>query len=340
MASETTSTSQAALIATELISPTAIAAHLPRMVLSGLVCRDSMDGAGSNQKRFPVESDLGASSAGVEAVDATPTVEVGMGSSINLSPTEGVLDMALITDDTVMRRLGGTPFQTVRAVFEQGSVQQRMALLAPDIRRLIKRGMQKIEADGLSALLAAPSTHTGTTNTDLSALACLQAINQHKVNQPHRPPSEWAFLLPPAGVHHLNVESLLTSSVMGGTAGVLWGNVVDFSIANRPGDGFMQNGLIGSILQYPVYEYDNELKVTANGTTDVLGMFFSRGDPSRSSESYGGEVPHGVYVERHFLNFAFQADESLRSLEVIMNARYIWGEISDLDAVQLLVDND
>ncbi len=337
MANETTSTSQAALIATEVISRETIAAHGPRMVMLGLVCHDTMDGEASNSKRYPVYSDLGAASAGAEAVDLTPTIELAMGTSITLAPTEGVADMALITDDTVMRRLGGTPHRTVRSVFESGSPEQRIALLAPDVRRMTKRGLQKIEADGLDTLLAAPSTSVGTTNTDLTILAALQAIRQHKVNQPLRPPSEWGFLLPGAAVQHLVVEAAVTS---GGLGGALWGSAIDFSIVNKPGDEFMANGRVGSILNYPVFEYDDELKVTANAAVDVLGMFFSIGNPARSTESYGGEVPHGVYLERHFLAFAFQADESLRSLEVIMNARYIWGEINDLDAVKILADND
>lgn len=340
MANETTSTSQAALVATEVISPEVIAAHLPRNVIMGLVCHDNMDGAGSNSKRYAVDSDLGVASAGSEAVDLTPTIELGQGSSVTLAPTQGVADMAVITSDTVMRRLGGTPFRTVRDVFERGTLDQRIALIGKDIRRMLKRGLQKIGQDGLDTLLAAPSTSVGTTNTDLTVLACLQAVRQAKVNQPHRPPSEWGFLLPGAAVHHLNVETLTTTGVMGGGSGSLWQSKTDWDIANRPGDEFMVNGLIGSILRYPVYEYDDEMKVTANGGTDVLGMFFSIGNPARTSESYMGETPHGVYLERHFLDFAFEFDASADWLEIILRARYIFGEISDLDAVKILADND
>lgn len=335
MANETTSATQAALIATEVIASSAIEAHKPRNVLMQLCASDSNDGTGSNQKRYPKFSDLGVASGGSEGVDLTPTVALGMGTSVNVSPTEAIAEMALVTDDTVMRRLGGTPFQTVRAVFESGNKQAIAQLLAPDIRRLVAMGMQKLEADAC-ALLSGISTSVGADNTDLGILAMLQAVWQMKKNQPLRPPSEWGFVLPDAAVHHLNVEAYATS---GGLAGNLWGSGgAQFTLGNRPQDTFVENGLVGGFLQYPVYELDNEQKVVSGN--NVLGAMACLSSLARSYNSYAGRPPWAVYLERHFINFAFQADESLRSMEIIMNARYAFAELVDLNAVSILADND
>lgn len=336
MANETLAANQSALIATEVIADEVIKAHLPSIRFLNLVHHKSMDGMGSNTLRIPVYSDLGAASGGTEGVDATPSVQLGMGTSITVTPTEGVLEMALISDDTVMRRLGGTPYQTVRSAFFSGNDAAISTLLRPDIERLIPMGLQKIEADGYALLGSISNTVGPSSGSALRIQDMLSAIYQMKTQQPLRPRSEWVFFLAPVQVHNLNLEALATS---GGVGGSLWGtSSADYNIANNNPEA--EPGWIGSFLQYGTYEQDDELVTTANSGADAVGALFCRGNPSVApdSPSLGGKPGAFAYVERHFLAFNFQGDASYRSAEVIMNARYAWAELADLNAVGIVSD--
>jgi hypothetical protein len=338
MSLETTSTVQAALVAAQVIRDQVIEAAKPRMFILGLMCHDSMDGEGSNTVRYARNLDLGAASGGTEGVDLTPQFTHGMDTSVELSPTEAVADMSLITEDTVLRRLGGSAFRSVRDVFVSGNQGAISRLLAKDVQRQTTRGLQKMEIDALTTMLTAPSVSAGTTNTALSMLTIISAIRKMKINQPLRPPSEWAFLLPSAGVEDLQLEAIATG---GGYQGTLFGGgQARFGIANAPTDDWAGSGLLGDVLGLDVYEYDDELKVTANAGVDVTGLLFCKGDPRRTPNDYAGRPPSFVYVERSPLDFVFQHDGSLRSVELIDNARYIFGELADNNHVSLLIKND
>lgn len=336
----TTSAQQAALIATEVIAERAIAANLPRAKFINLVHHKSMDGMGSNKFRIPVDSALGAARGGTEGVDQTPGVQLGMAASIEVSPAEGVLEVALITDDTVMRRLGGMPFNTVRAVLESGNRAAIMAMLAPDIERLSAMAVQKIEQDGLALLPAIPNTvgPAGGTDAPLELVHCVQSIYQMKTQLPRRPRSEWAFLFAPIQTLDLNTEAIATS---GGVAGTLWGSGrADFDLVNAQPE--TEPGFIGTLFRQRCYEMDDELVPTANAGKDAVGALFSRSSPAIPPDSPALARRPGAfsYVERHWIHFAFEFDASLRSIEITMNARYIWTDLGSSDAVGLVSDVD
>jgi len=331
--SNTLSANQAALIASEVIADDVIKAHLPSIRFLNLVHHKSMDGMGSNKLRIPVYSDLGAASGGTEGVDATPSVTLGMGTSVEVTPSEGVLEMALISDDTVMRRLGGSPFRTVKQAFFSGDDGAISALLRPDIERMIPMGLQKIEADGLELLKGVSNTVGPAAGNSLRILDMLTAVYQMKTQQPLRPRSEWVYLLAPVQTHHLNLEAL---SASGGVSGTLWGtSSADYNIANNNAEA--EPGWIGSFLQYNTYEIDDEL-VPLDSAGDAVGSFFCRGRPNVAPDSpaLGGRPGAFAYVERHFLNISFEGDVSYRAAEVVMNARYAWAELADLNAVGIV----
>jgi hypothetical protein len=337
MANETTSAIQAAAVASQVIRNQVIQAHLPKMTALGMMSHDSMDGEGSNTVRYVVDADLGEAGSGTEGVDLTPTIALSLDTSIEVTPTEGVADMALITEDTVMRRLGGTAYKNVKDVFAGGDKAAISRLLQPDIARMTARAMQKITRDAIEMAFASPTVQRGTTNTDLTMTALIQTIRGMKILQPHRPQSEWCFWLPTAGIEHLQIAAIATS---GGFAGTLWGGgQARFGIANAPSDDLAAQSLLGDVLGYRTYELDDEFNQFANGTTDVLGLMFCKGEPNKTPDSYAGMPPSFVYVERSPLDFAFQVDASLRSLEIIANARYGFNFFSG-NQVGILIDND
>lgn len=319
MANETTSTSQTALIATEVLAADSIRANLPKFVFLQLCHHDSIDGLGTLQKRYHVESDLGAATGATEGTDITANTELGMGTSVTKAPTEGVGIKALITDKTVRRRLGGTPFRTVRDAFMRGSLDQVKALLAPDVRRFTAMAFEKVENDAL-ANLASLTNSVGTTNTVLSFTTLLQSLFTMKTLEPLK--EDWAYLLAPVGIHHLTLEALVTS---GGLGGALWNTgTVDASFMGQPADPTM-NGFRGSFLRRPVFEYGHSVRPTANSGTDVVQAIFSRGSPQTPPDSFslGGKVGAFNFLEGHPLDFQTEPDASFRAVELVMTWEYI-----------------
>lgn len=340
MANETTSALQSSYIATEILSQQVIDAEAARFIARGFCAGDTMDGAGSGTKKYLVGAVQAASTGGTEGVDATPTRALDDGTPVSVTPAEGILDMALITEKVVRRRLGGVRHQNLRGVFESGDKAALSALLRPDIADMTIGALKRYEHDALGTMLAAPSVSAGNTNTDLTLLVVLTAIRTFKLQQPLRPPSEWAFLMPSAAKLHLDTEALFTSSVAGGAGGTLWGTWADYSVANRPGDVWIQNGFQGTIFGIPWYEYDDEFKVTANGGTDVLGLIFCLGDPRRSPDQYMKRTPSFVFLEETPFDFRFQMDESMRAMEVVATADYAFAELFDGNHIKFLIDND
>lgn len=338
MALETLAAIQAALVATEIIAAQAIKANLPSLPMLGLVHHDtSMDGAGSNTKRYPVESDLGRSSGGTEGVSATNTVQLTYGSSIELSPTEGVLDQFEITEDALMRRLGGAASDTVLGVLMSGNQAQIERLLAVDVQRVVARCYRKIH-DDLLALLTGSSQSVGTSGSDISILNLLQARYRLKKNKPHLPPSRWAYFLASNQVNEIELEALTTSD---GLIGTLWTQQADVSIINRPGDEWAANGFQGSFLRHPVYECNESEMPTANAGADIVGSMMgvpANIDTAPDDPSLGGKCGPFVLLIRHLLRWRFAYDEQLRAMRGVVNARYIAGEINDAGAVAIITD--
>lgn len=337
MALETTSSTQSALINTEVISQAAIKANLPALPFIGLAHHDNVDGASSNTKNYLVESDLGTASGGTEGVDVTPTVQLTYGSSVAATPTEGVLDMALITEDTVMRRLGGMGFQSVRDVFASENDAAIQRLLAPDIQRMAFRGMRKIHSDGLQ-LMAGASNTVGSSGSDMTILNLLQARYQLKTQKPHLPPSRWAYILTTNQVFEAEQIAIATS---GGLAGTMWSSQADYGMLNSPGDEWSQSGLIGTFLRHPVYEINEDEAATANAAADVCGALAcipANIETPPDAPVNGGKVGAYCLTYRHMLAWAFEFDASMRSLELICNARYIWSELVDSNHVGIVTD--
>lgn len=335
MANETTTGTLAAHIATEALAKSAIEAALPRMVATSLAHKDSIDGVQAAQKRYMVNSDLGAASAGTEAVALTPTIAIGMGTSVTVNPTEGVADMALITEEAVMEALG-VPSAQVERLFVEGTQDQFMALLAPIVGRLIPRGMQKIEADVL-ALLSGHGTSVGTSGADVTIANLLAAIYQYRINQAPRPIGEARFLLAENQAHEVNLEAL---SASGGVAGAIWGSQANYGVGNKPSEQFEVQGLLGTFLNYPVHTYDAELNVTANGGADVVGGFGVFGVPGVAPDAptLMGKCGSWVVLDRAPLSIRYQPALDYRAAKVVMRAIYGVGELVDRGVVAIVTD--
>lgn len=310
--------SVAAMTATEILAREARKAHLPKMVLSSLVHQDDVSAERSNTKRYIIESDLGVSSAGAEAVALTPTVEIGFDTSVNVTVSEGVADMALLTELAVSTSLG-IDMDEVQRLMLEGTQEEFLRLLAPLVNRLIPRGMQKIESD-LLAQLSSITTSVGTSGNDITLTDMLQAQYRYRTNQALRPINVCKYLLTENQANEVNIAALAAS---GGAAGAIWGQPGRFGMAQRGDDG-VAPGHIGSFLGYDVHTYDAELNVFANGTTDVVGGFGDWGDPNLAPDDprLAGRPGGIVLANRGSLKLRFKEKLEHRGAGVIMNAYY------------------
>lgn len=334
MANETTTTSQAANNASEILSAIAIRAALPKMVLASMVHRDDLGASKSNKKRYRVNSDLGQSSGGIEGVALTPTVEITQGSSVEMTVSEGVADMALITELAASTALG-VEMDEVQRIFLSGTQEQYEALLAEYIERLIPRGMQKIEAD-LLALLLGISTTVGSSGVDATIANLLSLIFKYRIAQAPRPITEARFLLAEQQADDVNREALSTN---GGVGGSIWMSQADYGMANRDRNDETV-GRIGSFLGYPVHTYDSELNQTANAGADVVGAFGVFGVPGVAPDAPSVQGKPGAFnlLSRGSLKCRFKDKLEHRGAGVVMNAYYAAGELVDRSLVALVTD--
>lgn len=334
MANETLTGTVAAMTATEILARQARKAHLPKMVLSSLVHVDDVSAERSNTKRYIIESDLGVSSAGAEGVALTPTVEVGFDSSVNVTISEGVADMALLTELAVSTALG-VDMDEVQRLMVEGTQEEFLRLLAPLVNRLIPRGMQKIESD-LLALLSSISTSVGTSGNDISLTDMLQAQYRYRTNQALRPISFCKYMLAENQANEVNIAALAAS---GGAAGAIWGQPGRFGMAQRGDDGAAP-GHIGTFLGYDVHTYDGELNVTANAGADVIGAFGDFGDPMMAPDDprLAGRPGAIVLANRGQLKLRFKEKLEHRGAGVIMNAYYGGALVQNKGLVALITD--
>lgn len=336
MANETTSTSQAALIATEVLMQGAIQANLPRLVVMNQLHWDDISAEGSGTVNYPVEADPGSASGGTEGTALTTNTEIGMGTTVQVSPTEGAVFRAMITETVVKRRLGGMPYNDVIDVFQSNDVNMLQALLAPDIRRGTVAMLNKIETDCIALVDDASAVVGDGAANDAKILDLFSATFQMLINQPLRPPSEWKFILCPHQIHEVNLDAAVTN---GGIGGAVWNMQANYGLAGRPTDALMSTGQFGSFLNYPVFAYDHELRLEA--TNAAKGCFIAGGSPEQNPRdpALAGRVGYGVLVWEAPLRFRFQYQAASRAMEIIGSTRYGAKELVDKNGVTISTDD-
>jgi hypothetical protein len=324
MANETTSTSQAALIHTEVIYERSIRQIQEKRIFSQLVHEVSADGATSGTHEFTVENALGVATGGTEAIAITANTEVGMASSITVTESEGVLQRAEFTERLLHKRIPGAASLGVLGAFQSEDVGLLDALLAPDVRRLTIRGARKIEAD--IRALAGTATNTVGSNSDTPVMTLdLMLKMLHKLFSLDHKRSVAAN-----GVYVLNGDQDLQLAqdilTLGGGAGaaVLSNPQQAQAVMNVSDDMTPMRGYRRHILGLPVLGLQAEDALTiraAEGEGDddtQVATLLIRGDGSAPDELPGW----AVYVERHGLAGRYQFDAAKRAMIYVQNAIY------------------
>lgn len=334
MANETTTTSQAALIATEKIYERSIRSVEEEFVFGQLMHEVSADGVTTDRHEFTVENTLGVASGGTEAVSVTANVEVGMASSIVVTESEGVLQRAEFTERLLQLRIPGAASLGVLGVFQSEDRGMLEALLERDVRRLTQRGARKIEADlralaGTATNVVGSNTETPTFNLDVALQMLFAMLGQRHL----RPVSQWGtFVLNNQQDLEL-VQDLISTG--GGKGAAMFANPAQAQAdANAPKASPFR-GFRRTILDLPVLglQANDSLSVRAaegEGDDDTsVATFLIRGDGSMPDEMPGW----AVYVERHGLAWRFQFDAAKRAMIGVQNAIYGQAVLSQLNIV-------
>ena len=108
MANETTTTSLSNAILSEALRLAVPAHTADKLVVRQLCAEDMLDDSESSLSRdYVVETDLGIASAGSEGTDVSANVELALGTTVTVTPTEGAATKATITTRALRKRVGG-----------------------------------------------------------------------------------------------------------------------------------------------------------------------------------------------------------------------------------------
>lgn len=337
MALENTLANMSAWLATEVLSARFLEAYKPTLRFFGHIHHDSNPIARVENKVYKVKSDPGQAPAGPgESVALQNTYQVSTGSSITITSTEFVGDLAEFSFQSIADTLG-LDLNSVAETLTNGTQEQCEQLLNTFIADIIYRAYRTAEANSL-ALWSGLSNTVGTSTQDWTLARMLAPRYQFRIQQPRRSIHEAEYWMPEIGISDVEAEVLAAS---GGVQGSIWGTpAAAYDLARNPGAEFMLNGLLGSFLNHRVYTIDPEMNVTANAGADVLGFFGVPGISGVAPDdpALAGKCGAFTFYERMRHRVDYSPAFEGRGGKV----RSIWhggfGESSNNDGVGLVID--
>jgi hypothetical protein len=295
MASETTSSTYASQFLANLVGEIVMGANRPKLVVSGLVNEDDINGQQANVIKYPLYADLTKASAGTEGTEITANTALSMGTAVSVTVIENALIRSLVTDRAVELAYG---MASVEQLMQEGSLAQKTAIFGPELERLGFACLETGETD-LTALLASATGSVGTTTTPLTVTNLLTAQHTLKVQEPVN--ENWAYVLTPKQMHQAKLEVGVTG---GGLGGAVWSGAADASFFNHNPD-MPRNGFRGSFMGIPIYEQSTSTVATANGAADGVGALMCVGSgkpgPASSTGFLGQTRRGGIKVRYQYL---------------------------------------
>ncbi len=328
MANETTSTSWSNATLSESLRGNVPAHTADKQVVRQLCAEDTIDGEASLSRDYIVESDLGAMSAGSEGTDISANIELALASNVTVTPTEGAAGKADITLRAIKRRLGGPRGNQIRALLQSRSVEQVTTILQQDANRLLKMAREKIE-DDCANLLGSLTNTVGTSGTDMGLVDALEAIYQLETQNPSHELFGWVM------TPNQRREMMTALAGASGTAAAAWMQQADASFLNQMPD-VSRNGLKGTFLGSPWFNYVHDLRTTANAAADVVGAYMCL--PHGNKDPLGGQGGPFVIVEGEPMFYDIDYDASGRNMELILIAEYAAAVYNDADGVGIVTD--
>ena len=324
----TSTTSRATNILNEVLAARTIPALTPKLVYWNLCNQDSIDGAASLSKEYPVESDIGPAGTATEGTDLSSTTELAMGSAVTVTPTEAAAIRSDITTRDMRRESPGASASDVFSRIMSGDLEGLLGVLEAKAMVQMKAMQEKAEKDCV-ALLDDFADSVGSTGTDLSIANLLSAIYKLEENEPLH--EDFAFVLHAEQVR--TMRELLLAQGSGSASAGLWVQQADASAVNFNSDS-ARNGLKGSFLGIPVYQTSPSVDPGPNAGADVAGALVAVGRGAPDS----GQIGATVFVEGHSPTFLIDVDASARTVELIGLWEYGVAELVDKHGVSIITD--
>jgi hypothetical protein len=326
MANETTSTTYSTHSLSYILGENAVPANLPSMVVSRLANEVDIDGQPSNTFQVAVHSDLGAASGGTEGTAITSNTALSYASAIQGAVVEGALVRAVVTDNAVASKFPG--LAGVSDAMQTLPFEQKLAVLQPEVDRLAAMCMEKYEDDHCN-LLGGFSNTAGSTGVDLSTADIFSAIYTFDTLDASN--QNRALVLTPNQVDELRRDLAVTS---GGVGGSLWTSQIDASIFGAA--GIPENGLIGSFMGIPCYQYSHSLRTLVNTNADVAGALLAigSGDPTQAGNPVGALMS----VRKGGLKVRLEQSAAERGTIVVVSMEYVAVELKDTHGVSIISD--
>lgn len=325
----TTASTYANVILNEVLNDASLKALTPKVVAWNHFNQDSIEGAASLSKEYPVQSDLGAAAAATEGNDFTTVTTLSYATSVTVTPTEAAVARADITTRAMRRKFPGMSTDQVFGAIMGGDYSLIVDLLEEEASRLAAMLYEKAESDCI-ALLDDYSDVVGSTGVDIDMSVFLNALYRLEENEPEH--ENFVALLDIEQIRTLRSD--LTSNAA--TAdGVVWNTQADASVTNFLADG-ARNGFKGSLLGVPMFQLAPSLRLTANAGADVVGALVCRGQgvPGQPGSLNGA----GVFTEGHSIRYLVDVDASRRMIELIGIWEYGVAELRDAHGVSIITD--
>lgn len=325
----TTASTYSTVILNEVLNDAALKALTPKVVAWNHINQDSIEGAASLSKEYPVQADLGAAAAATEGTDFSTVTTLSYASAVTVTPTEAAVARADITTRAMRRKFPGMSTDQVFGAIMGGDYSMIVDLLEEEASRLAGMLYEKAETDVI-ALLDDFTDVAGTSGTDIDVSVFLTALYKLEENEPDH--ENFVALLDIEQIRTLRAD--LTSN--GANAdGMVWNTQADASVVNFLADG-ARNGYKGSLLGVPMFQLAPSLRLTANGAADVVGALVCRGDgvPGQPGSLNGA----AVFLEGHPIRYLVDVDASKRMIELIGIWEYGVAELRDAHGVSIITD--
>jgi len=326
MANETTATTYATHSLSYILGENAVPANLPSLVVSRLANEVDIDGQPSTTFQVAVHNDLGAATGGTEGTAITTNQALSYASAIQGAVVEGALVRAVVTDNAVATKFPG--LAGVAEAMQTLPFEQRLAVLQPEVDRLAAMCFEKFEDDHCN-LLGGFSNSVGSSGVDLSAADIFSAIYTYDTLDASN--QNRAMVLTPNQVDELRRDLAVSG---GGLGGALWSQQIDASIFGA--GGIPENGLLGSFMGIPVYQYSHSRRTTANAGADVAGALIAigAGDPTMAGNPVGALMT----VRKGGLKVRLEQSAAERGTILVVSLEYVAVELKDEHGVSIITD--
>lgn len=248
------------------------------IVLAPLCMSVDATGFPSLVVKIPQPTDMTAASAATYGTALSSNDALGYDTAASMTIVEAAAARGILVDTAICVGLPG--INSIDQLMQEGSLQQKVQVLAKPLSRLMGACLEKFEADHC-ALTTSPSNSVGTSATALSVSDLFSAIYTYDTLEPIT--AQRAFFLWPVQVRDLRSDLAVNG---GGLGGGVW-TQLDVSVMQQA--QLPLNGAQGSFLGIPVFQGSHSLRTLSDSSANVNGMLFAvgRGDPFKPGAQYG-----------------------------------------------------